>query len=208
MKTKVAIHGLMIEFLTPDAVLAATRRARQAGYREMDAYSPYTVEGLAAELGMRKSRIPSVVFIGALVGAAAGFFMQYYALAVDYPVNTGGRPYNSWPAFIPITFELMVLVGALCAFMSMVLLNELPHPNHPVFNVPEFARASQDRFFLCIEADDPLFDVRTTAEFLAGLNPHGCVIVVPVAPEALEEPEEGEAEREPRVVVTTGEVQS
>jgi hypothetical protein len=102
----------------------------------------------------------------------------------------------------------MVLVGALCAFMSMVLLNELPHPNHPVFNVPEFARASQDRFFLCIEADDPLFDVRTTAEFLAGLNPHGDVIVVPVAPEALEEPEEGEAEREPRVVVTTSEVRS
>jgi hypothetical protein len=135
--------------------------------------------------------------------------MQYYSMAVNYPFNSGGRPYNSWPAFIPITFELMVLVGSLAAFFSMVLLNELPHPNHPVFNVPQFARASQDRFFLCIEAEDPLFDVRATAEFLAGLNPHGEVIVVPVAPEAEEEPEPGDAaESEPRVVVTAGEVRN
>jgi len=207
MKTEFKIHGLMAQFLTPEAVLAATRKARLAGYRDMDAYTPYTVDGLAAELGMRKSQIPSIVFIGALAGAAAGFFMQYYSMAVNYPFNTGGRPYNSWPAFIPITFELMVLVGSLAAFLSMVLLNELPHPNHPVFNVPEFVRASQDRFFLCIEADDPLFDIRTTAEFLAGLSPVGDVIVVPVAPEAEEEPEPGdvESQREPRVVVTSGE---
>jgi hypothetical protein len=205
MKAEFKIHGLMVQFLTPEAVLAATRRSREAGYRDMDAYTPYTVEGLAAELGMGRSRIPSVVLIGALVGAATGFFMQYYSMAVDYPFNSGGRPYNSWPAFIPIAFEVMVLVGSLAAFLSMVLLNELPHPNHPVFNVPEFVRASQDRFFLCIEADDPLFDVQRTAEFLAGLKPHGDVIVVPVAPEAEEEPEPGETEREPRVVITTGE---
>lgn len=204
MKTEFKVHGLMVEFLTPEAVLAATRRARQAGYGAMDAYTPYTVEGLAAELGMRRSRIPSVVFIAGLVGAGAGFFMQYYSMAVDYPFNAGGRPYNSWPAFIPITFELFVLLGSLAAFVSMVLLNALPHPNHPVFNVPEFSRASQDRFFLCIEADDPLFDMLSTAVFLASLKPHGDVIVVPVAPEAEEEPESGDdAGSEPRIVVTT-----
>jgi Protein of unknown function (DUF3341) len=192
MTTEIRIHGLMAQFMTPEAVLAATRRAREAGYRSMDAYTPYTVEGLATELGMKRSRIPSVVFIGALVGAGTGMFMQYYSMAVNYTFNSGGRPYNSWPAFIPITFEVMVLVGALAAFFSMVFLNALPHPNHPVFNVPEFTRASQDRFFLCIEADDPLFDLRATAKFLADLNPEGDVIVVPVAPEAVEEPELGD----------------
>src|SRR6476619_1237329 len=204
MNTDLKVHGLMAQFLTPEAVLGATRRAREAGYRDMDAYTPYPVEGLAAELGMRRSRIASIVFIGALVGASTGFFMQYYSMAVDYRFNSGGRPYNSWPAFIPITFEVMVLISSLSAFLSMILLNELPHPNHPVFNVPEFLRASQDRFFLCIEADDALFDMKSTAEFLASLKPEGDVIVVPIAPEAEEEPEPGdEAEREPRVVVTT-----
>jgi hypothetical protein len=194
----------MVQFATPEAVLAATRRARQAGYREMDAYAPYPVDGLATELGMRRSRIPSIVLIGGLVGAGAGFFMQYYTMAVDYPFNAGGRPYNSWPAFIPVTFEVLVLIGALSAFLSMVLLNSLPHPNHPVFNVPEFVRASQDRFFLCIESADAKFDMKTTAGFLASLNPEGKVIVVPIAPEAEEEPPAGdeEAEPAPRVPVT------
>lgn len=207
MKTNLKVHGLMAQFLTPDAVLTATRRARLAGYRDMDAYTPYPVDGLATELGMRRSRIPSIVFIGALVGAASGFFMQYYSMAVNYTFNSGSRPYNSWPAFIPITFELIVLIGSLAAFLSMVLLNELPHPNHPVFNVPEFLRASQDRFFLCIEAEDPQFDLGRTAEFLAGLNPEGNVMIVPVAPEAEEEPEPGdvEAQREPRVMVMSSE---
>ncbi len=205
--TKVKIYGLMAQFLTPDAVLAATRRARQAGYRQMDAYSPYTVEGLATELGMKRSRIPSIVLIAGIVGASTGFLMQYYSMAVNYPFNSGGRPYNSWPAFIPVSFELLVLVASLAAFLSMILLNALPHPNHPVFNVPEFARASQDRFFLCIEAEDPLFDLCETGEFLASLEPHGEVIVVPVAPEAVEEPESGdqEAEREPSVELNLGE---
>jgi hypothetical protein len=201
-------HGLMVQFLTPEAVLAATRKARSAGYREMDAYTPYTVEGLATELGMKRSRIPSIVLIAGLVGAGTGFFMQYYSMAIDYPFNSGGRPYNSWPAFIPVTFELMVLVASLAAFLAMILLNALPHPNHPVFNVPEFVRASQDRFFLCIEAEDPLFDLRETAEFLASLEPHGDVILVPVAPEAVEEPEPGneEEEQEYRAVLSSGEI--
>lgn len=189
MSPETRIHGLMAEFLTPEAILDATRRARRAGFRAMDAYTPYTVEGLAVELGMRRSRIPSIVLIGGLVGAGVGFFMQYYAMAVNYPLNVGGRPVNSWPVFIPISFEVLVLVASLAAFLSMLLLNGLPHPNHPIFNVPQFARASQDRFFLCIESSDPRFDLKTTREFLASLNPHGDVIVVPIAPEAIEETE-------------------
>jgi hypothetical protein len=172
------VHGLMAEFLDAEGVLSATRSAREEGYRHMDAYTPYTVEGLAAELGMHRSRLPSVVLIGGLVGAAVGFFMQYYSMAVDYPFNSGGKPINSWPAFIPVTFELLVLVASLTAFFSMLLLNGLPRPHHPIFNEPRFARASQDRFFLCIEATDPRFDARQTADFLAGLEPHGEIMRV------------------------------
>jgi hypothetical protein len=179
MKPHRAIHGLMVEFLTAGEVLDATRRARQAGYRQMDAYTPYPVEGLAAELGMRKTNIPFLVLMGGLVGAAAGFFMQYYSMAINYTFNVGGRPYNSWPVFIPITFEMLILVGAFAAFLGMMFLNGLPHPHHPVFNVPQFARSSQDRFFLCIEATDSRFDRQATAEFLATLKPHGDVIEVP-----------------------------
>jgi hypothetical protein len=179
MNHRTPIYGLMAEFLTAQEVLDATRRSRQAGYREMDAYTPYPVDGLADELGMKKTRIPFVVLMGGLVGMCVGFFMQYYSMAVNYKLNAGGRPYNSWPAFLPITFELLILVGALAAFFGMMFLNGLPRPNHPVFNVPQFARSSQDRFFLCIEATDPQFDRQATAEFLATLSPHGEVIEVP-----------------------------
>ncbi len=179
MTPKTELYGLMVEFETAEAVLAAARQARQAGYRRMDAYTPYPVEGLPAELGMRTTNVPFVVLMGGLVGAAIGFFMQYYSMAIDYKFNVGGRPYNSWPVFIPITFELLILVGAFSAFLGMLFLNGLPRPHHPVFNVPEFARSSQDRFFLCLEAEDPLFDRQATAEFLATLHPHGGVIEVP-----------------------------
>src|SRR6185312_4675429 len=110
---------------------------------------------------------------GGLVGAGAGFWMQYYSMAIDYPFNAGGRPPNSWPVFVPIAFEVMILVAAFVAFLGMLFLNGLPHPHHPVFNVPQFARASQDRFFLCIEATDPLFDPQAVARFLAGLGGQG-----------------------------------
>jgi hypothetical protein len=179
MKPRTAIHGLMAEFLTAEAILDAARRAWQAGYREMDAYSPYPVEGLAAGLGMKRTLVPSLVFFGGLAGGTTGFIMQYYSMAVDYPLNVGGRPYNSWPVFIPIAFEVLVLVASLSAFLGMLLLNGLPRPHHPVFNVPGFARSSQDRFFLCIEAADPKFDRQETTRFLLGLSPHGEVIEVP-----------------------------
>jgi hypothetical protein len=161
----------MAEFKTAAEVLQATRLARREGYTEMDAYTPYPVQGLAAELGFRRTRIPFVVLMGALVGGIAGFFMQYYTMAVDYPFNVGGRPLNSWPAFLPITFEVTVLVSGISALLGMLLLNGLPRPYHPTFNVPNFDRASQDRFFLCVEASDPKFDVEGTKLFLVSLGP-------------------------------------
>lgn len=169
------VYGLMAEFATADALLEATRQARRQGYEAMDAYSPYPVEGLAEELGLKKSCIPFVVLVSALVGTFAAFFMQYYSMAVDYPINVGGRPHNSWPAFIPVTFEVMILVAAFAALFGMFFINGLPRPNHPVFNAPRFAYATQDRFFLCIEAKDAKFLPDETAEFLRGLNPHEIV---------------------------------
>ena len=179
MTAQGTIWGLMAEFHSADELLAAVRRARLAGYRQMDAHTPYAVEGLAIELGMRQSRIASIVLIGGLVGAGVGFWMQYYSLVIDYPLNVGGLPYNSWPVFVPIAFELTILVAACSAFLGMLFLNGLPQPHHPLFNVPQFDRASQDRFFLCIEASDPLFDVAHTTEFLASLVPQGEVLIVP-----------------------------
>jgi hypothetical protein len=161
----------MAEFETPRAVLEATRRAREAGFQAMDAYTPYPVEGLADELGLRRTRVPFVVLVAGLVGAAVGFLMQFWSMAVDYPLNVGGRPYNSWPVFIPIAFEVMVLVASFAALFAMFFLSGLPQPHHPVFNVPRFAHASQDRFFLCIEATDPRFDRERTRQFLAELGP-------------------------------------
>src|SRR5262249_28326083 len=151
MSSDGALYGLMAEFSSSAEILDATERAWAAGYRDMDAYTPYCVEGLAARLGCEGSKIPAVVFVGGVVGAGAGFLMQYYSGAVDYPLNVGGRPYNSWPVFVPVAFEVLVLVASLAAFISMLVLNGLPQPYHPVFNVPAFCRASQDRFFLCIE---------------------------------------------------------
>ncbi|HEX3997866.1 MAG TPA: DUF3341 domain-containing protein [Pirellulales bacterium] len=174
-----ALHGLMLEFAEPAKILEATRSAWNAGYREMDAYTPYPVGGLAQCLGLKRNWIPSIVFFGGLVGAAFGFFMQYYSMGIDYPLNVGGRPYNSWPVFIPITFEVLVLVAAFTAFFAMLFLNGLPRPHHPVFNVPGFELASQERFFLCIEAADPKFDRDETARFLLSLAHIGEVIEVP-----------------------------
>jgi hypothetical protein len=179
MRPRTPVYGLMAEFETPQAILEATRRAHEAGYRDMDAYTPYPVEGLATELGLPTTSVPFVVLVAGLVGAAAGFFMQWWPNVVDYPMNVGGRPHNSWPVFIPITFEVLILVASFAALLGMLFLNGLPRPHHPVFNVPRFDRASQDRFFLCIEATDPKFDPQATRDFLAGLAPSGEVVEVP-----------------------------
>jgi len=166
-----ALYGLMAEFDNPQDLVDAARRARAEGYRNMDGYSPFPVEGLADALELGGTRVPLIVLIGGLIGAAAGYSMQYYLMAVDYPVNIGGRPYHSWPAFIPVTFEMTVLVAGLFAVLGMLALNGLPMPYHPVFNVPRFALASRDRFFLCIEAADPKFDPEHTRRFLESLAP-------------------------------------
>jgi hypothetical protein len=177
MKPKTPIYGVMAEFETPQQVLEATRRARRAGYTHMDAYTPYSVEGLSAELGLKRSRVPFIVLIAGLVGAATGFFMQYYSMAISYKLNAGGRPHNSWPVYIPIAFEVLVLIASFAAFLGMLFLNGLPRLYRPVFNVPRFARATQDRFFLCIEATDPHFERTATSQFLAALGPYEVVEV-------------------------------
>jgi hypothetical protein len=171
MKPRNPLYGLLAEFETPQAVLEATRRARLEGYKVMDAYTPYTVEGLASELGLSRTRVPFVVLMAGLVGASVGFLMQYWSMHVNYPFNVGGRPTNSWPVFIPIAFEVMILVASLAALFGMFFLNGLPQPSHPLFKMPRFARATQDRFFLCIEATDPKFHREATRLFLAQCNP-------------------------------------
>ena len=173
MKRKPAIYGLLAEFHTPEELLAAARRAYQEGYRRMDAYSPFPVEGLAEALGHRHTRLPLIVLIGGLIGCASGFLLQYWGSVSYYPMNVGGRPLNSWPSFIPITFETTILLAALSAVLGMLALNGLPMPYHPVFNVERFALASRDRFFLAIEARDAKFDRERTRQFLQNLTERG-----------------------------------
>ena len=166
-------YGLLAEFAEPEALLAAVRRARAAGYRKMDAYTPFPVEHLAEELGFHHTALPLIVLIGGLIGCGGGFLLQYWISAVDYPLNIGGRPLNSWPSFIPVTFELTILCAALFAVLGMLGLNGLPMPYHSLFNSPRFALASRNRFFLCIEASDKQFNREATAKFLSELKPEG-----------------------------------
>ncbi len=161
------LYGLAAEFETTDAVMAAAHQARRAGYRELDAYTPFPVHGLDEAVGRPPNLLPKLVFGGGVFGAIAGFGMQYFASVIHYPMNIGGRPLNSWPAFIPITFECTILFAALTAVFGMLTLNGLPRPYHPLFNVEAFKRASQDRFFLCIKARDKQFDLPRTQKFLA-----------------------------------------
>jgi len=167
---RMQLYGVMGEFETPEAILHAARKAREAGYRHITAYTPIPVEGLAQIIGFRWTAVPLITLLGGLAGGLSGFGMEYWMSAMSYPINVGGRPLNSWPAFIPVTFELTILGASLSAVFGMLALNRLPQPYHPVFNVERFSRASTDRFFLCIESRDPKFHLAESAKFLQSVS--------------------------------------
>ena len=168
---KTPVYDLMAEFESPTALAAAAREVREKGYRRVEAYSPFPIEEVNEALGLHHNRLPMLVLMGGILGGLTGYLMQYYLAVVDFPINVGGRPLHSWPSFIIITFELTILFAALTTVLGLLGLCGLPMPYHPVFNVPRFALASRDRFFLCIESRDPLFDRHDTAEFLTSLDP-------------------------------------
>ena len=163
-------YGLLAELGGPDELREAARRVRAAGYRKVEAYSPFPVEGVAETLHPTSTHVPLIVLIGGIVGGLTGYALQYWVHVYAYPINVAGRPYNSVPAFVPVTFEMTILFAALFGFVGLLIANGLPMPYHPVFNVPSFVRASRDRFFLCIQASDPLFSPILTRAFLEQLG--------------------------------------
>jgi hypothetical protein len=163
-------YGLMAEFDSPSAIVAAARRVYDAGYRRINAYSPFPIEELSEAIGFHHDRVALVTLIGGILGGLGGFALQYWTSAIDFPINVGGRPLLSLPAFIPVTFECTILLASFGAFVGNLLMNRLPQPYHPAFNVPSFARASQDRFFLCVKSDDPMYSETRTRAFLKGLG--------------------------------------
>jgi hypothetical protein len=167
---QVPLYGIMAEFDNPSALVVAARRTHEAGYRRINGYSPYPIEELDEAIGFTRTTLPLIVLAGGILGGLGGFFMQYWMEVIDYPLNVGGKPYNSWPAFIPITFETTVLCAAFAAVLGMLMLNKLPQPYHPVFNAPNFALATRDRFFLVIEANDPKFKYSEATQFMKTLE--------------------------------------
>jgi len=165
------VYGVVAEFDNPTALVVAANRTREAGYTRFEAYAPYPIEALVEAVGHPHTRLPIVIFLGGLIGGLTGYFLQFFTAVVTYPINIGGRPLHSWPAFIPVTFECTILGAALTAVFGMLARNGLPMPYHPLFHMPRFARASRDLFFLCIQARDPLFDLGRVREFLQGLGP-------------------------------------
>ncbi|MFN8454466.1 MAG: quinol:electron acceptor oxidoreductase subunit ActD [Anaerolineae bacterium] len=175
--TEAPLYGLIAEFDNPEEFLDKVRRAYSAGYRKLSAYTPFPIEGLSEAIGMRPTKLPWLVLLGGIAGGVGGFLLQYYAAVIDYPWNVGGRPFNSWPSFSIVTFEMTILVAAGVAVLGMLVFNKLPSHYHPVFNTPRFKLASQDRFFLCIKANDPKFNATETWQFLVGLEPNEVVAV-------------------------------
>lgn len=173
------IYGLMAEFADPQALMEACQKAYEEGYRVMDAYSPFPIEGLSEAIGFHKTKLPQIVLIGGILGCIGGFTLQYWANAIDYPINVAGRPMFSWPSYIPITFECTILLAAFATVFGLLGLSGLPEPYHPVFNVSRFALATRDRFFLVIESKDPKFERDKTWRFLDTLQPRGVAEVEP-----------------------------
>lgn len=169
--TAPALYGLLAEFATADELIAAAERVRAAGYRRAEAYAPFDVEGLAEALGFERTSVPFFTFCGALLGGAAGYFLQWYAAVVDYPIDVGGRPLHSWPMFMPVTFELAVLGGAIAAVLAMLLASGLPRLRHPIADAPDFELATRNRFFLCLRSDEPGFDREAAERLLDELGP-------------------------------------
>ncbi len=167
------LYGLMAEFATPAALISALKRVRRAGYTKLDAYTPFPIEEVIEALDPPRSKVPAIVLAGGIVGGLAGWGLQYWINVIDYPLNIGGRPFNSWVAFIPPTFETTVLFAGIAAIVGMLAVNGLPRPHHPVFNVPRFQFASRDRYFLVIEAADPKFDPKKIREELAAAGAEG-----------------------------------
>ena len=165
------IYGLLAEFDSAQALVDAAKKTHEAGYKKIDAYSPFPIEGLAEEIGMHFDEIPLTVLIGGIVGGCTGYLMQYWMSAVDYPLNIGGKPPHSWPAFIIITFEMTILFAGISAVLGMLAFNGLPMPYHPVFNVPRFAFASKDRFFLIVFSTDKKYSALETRRFLETMDP-------------------------------------
>lgn len=165
------LHGLVAEFDSPEELLAASKAAYAEGYRDMDAYTPYPIEEVCEALGIHGNKMPLIVLLGGIAGGIFGYGLQYWTTVIDYPLNLGGKPYHTMPMFVPVTFECIILFGALAAVVGMIALNGLPMPYHPIFNAPNIERATSDGFFLCIEATDPKFDIEKTRGFLARLQP-------------------------------------
>jgi hypothetical protein len=166
------IYGVIGEFESPEQLVRAAAKIREEGYRYYECYTPFPLEGLPEAMGMRRNMVPLITLIGGLVGGLGGFGFQYWVNVISYPLNIAGRPLNSWPAFIPVTFELTILCASLSAVFGMLALNGLPQPHHPIFNAPRFSHASSDRFFVCIQARDKKFHLEATARFLQGLSAH------------------------------------
>lgn len=163
-------YAMVAEFDSAEALIAAAEKTKLAGYRNLDAYSPFPVHGLSEAIGFHDVRLPWMIFIGGITGTFTGYTLQWYTAVIDYPMNVGGKPLNSLPAFFPVSYESTILFAAFTAFFGMLTLNRLPKPYHSIFNTPGFERATQDRFFLAVEADDHLFDTEKTRAFLEGLN--------------------------------------
>jgi len=166
-----SLYGLLAEFDTPTEVVKAANAARADGYRRMEAYTPFPVEGLSEAVGFPKDRVAMVCLVGGIMGLLTAYGLQYWINVINYPLNIAGRPFDSWTPFIVVCFELTILFGGISAVVGMLAMNGLPMPYHPLFAVPEFSQVNRDRFFLCIEAADPRFDPQRTRDFLAELKP-------------------------------------